>query len=81
MSIEFVVEYRGNLAWSKFEDQIEKILGRNALGTGFCLMTGNRDMSANFKTLRGLENTKKRLQAFAKTKRVKLKFHEYPNED
>jgi len=44
MEKTLVIEYRGNLAWSGFENEISKILGRNEGGTGFSFLTGRPDI-------------------------------------
>jgi len=80
MEKTLVIEYRGNLAWSGFEKEISKILGRNEGGTGFSFLTGRRDISGYFKTQKALDSKMQKIKEFAKSKRVKVTMKVYDEE-
>jgi hypothetical protein len=72
MSKYLVVEYPGQYAWSEFEKGISNILGENEAGSGFSFATGERDISASFKTEQDLNSAKEKVEQFAKSKGVRV---------
>ncbi len=57
-----VVTYKDCMMDLAKDKLIVKLVGRPELGSGFCLMSGERDLDFGFATLRGAEGAKRRLQ-------------------
>jgi len=72
MSKYLVVEYPGQYAWTEFEKGISKIFGKNEAGSGFSFATGDRDISASFKTEKDLNSAKEKVEQFANSKGVRV---------
>jgi hypothetical protein len=72
MNKTLMIEYNGDLAWSKVEHGISDILGENETGRGFSFLTGLRDISGHFTSEKTLQNNIERIKKFAKENRVRV---------
>ena len=60
-SVLLWVEYKG--LPDQRDDQIEKLVGRDRDGSGYCFVDGTRDLNFGFATIRGAEGASKRVKA------------------
>lgn len=75
-----VVEFRGNMAFSPFENAICKALGRNESGSGFSFLDGKREITGWFRSKEVLDRKIEKLKVVGKENRVKLTFTVYEEE-